>query len=92
MRVDYSMISRVLASTLGAYALAYAFAAACARLLPGDAADAAMIAALLSFALLTAFVPWIFSRRTACRAWGVVALAIPLAAVGFWPQLWSLVP
>lgn len=85
--ISWPMLSRIVAAILGGYAFTYAFTAALARLLPLNKADALITATLLSFAVYTGAVLWAFASRSATRAWAGLALGIPLAAIGFWPQL-----
>ncbi|OLS64652.1 DUF3649 domain-containing protein [Pseudomonas putida] len=84
------MLSRITAAILGGYAFTYAATAALARLLPLDKVDALISATLLSFALYTGAILWAFACRSATRAWAGLALGVPLAAIGFWPQLTGL--
>ncbi|WP_110970949.1 iron transporter [Pseudomonas huaxiensis] len=84
---SWPMLSRIVAAILGGYAFTYAFTAALARLLPLDKVDALISASLLSFAVYTAFILWAFACRSAARVWAGLALAVPLAVIGFWPQL-----
>lgn len=53
---------------LGGYAVAAAWAAALARLLPGAAADTALIATMLSFLVYTGAAVWSFAAPTTARA------------------------
>mgnify|MGYP003583084003 FL=1 len=84
------MLSRITAAILGGYAFTYAATAALARLLPLDKVHALISATLLSFALYTGAILWAFACRSATRAWAGLALGLPLAAIGFWPQLMGL--
>ncbi|WP_095158686.1 DUF3649 domain-containing protein [Pseudomonas sp. Irchel 3E13] len=84
---SWPMLSRIVAAILGGYAFTYAFTAALARLLPLDKVDALISASLLSFAVYTGVILWAFACRSAARAWAGLALAVPLAVIGFWPQL-----
>ena len=86
-RVRLEVCSRVLAATLGGYAFTYAFTAALARLLPLAPVDAVMVASLPSFLVYLAVVLWAFAARSAKRVWLGLLLALPLAAIGFGPQL-----
>lgn len=86
-RFSWAVLSRVAAAVLGGYAFTYAFTAALARLLPLDKVDAMISASLPSFAVYTAAMLWAFTCRTAWRAWAGLMLAVPLALIGFWPQL-----
>ncbi|CAD5106409.1 DUF3649 domain-containing protein [Zestomonas carbonaria] len=83
----WSVLSRTLAALLGGYLFTYAFTAALARLLPLDKVDAMVVATLLSFVLYTLVILWAFACRSAWRVWAGLALALPLGAIGFWPQL-----
>lgn len=82
----WPVISRICAALLGGYCFTYAFTAALARVLPLDKVDALVTASLLSFAVYTLAILWVFSCRSARKAWGGMALALPLALIGFWPQ------
>lgn len=53
---------------LGGYAVAATWAAGLARLLPGGAADTALIATMLSFLVYTAAAIWAFAARSTARA------------------------
>lgn len=82
----WSTISRIAAALLGGYLFTYAFTAALARLLPLDKVDALIIATLLSFLVYTLAILWVFTCRSARKAWAGMALALPLSVIGFWPQ------
>ncbi|GFM83122.1 iron transporter [Pseudomonas cichorii] len=84
---SWSTVSRIVAALPGGYVFTYAFTAALARLLPLDKVDALVVSTLLSFVVYTLVILWAFSCRSAWRAWGGLTLALPLAAIGFWPQL-----
>ncbi|GAB3463113.1 iron transporter [Azotobacter salinestris] len=76
---------RVTAAVFGGYVLTYATTAALARLLPLARFNAVMVATLLSFALYTGIVLWVFAAASMRRVWLGIALSLPLAAIGFWP-------
>ena len=80
------ILSRTSAALLGGYALAYAASACLARLLPLAPADAVIVATLPAFIFYTLAILWAFASRDALRAWAPLALAAPLALIGFWPQ------
>lgn len=80
------ILSRTLAAWVGGYAFTYAFTAALARLLPLDNVDALIVASLLSFVIYTFAILWAFAARHQGSAWMGAVLALPLAAIGFWPQ------
>ncbi len=81
------ILSRTLAAVIGGYAFTYAFTAALARLLPLDDVDSVIVAGLLSFVIYTFAILWAFAARHQWSAWMGAALALPLAVIGFWPQL-----
>lgn len=83
----WSVVSRILAAIFAGYAFSYAFTAALARLLPLPAQDAVIVATLPAFAIYTGAMLWAFAARSAWCAWLGAALALPLALIGFWPQL-----
>lgn len=81
------ILSRTLAALVGGYVFTYAFTAALARLLPLDNVDSMIVASLLSFVIYTFAILWAFAARQQWSAWMGAVLAVPLAAIGFWPQL-----
>ncbi|MEE1889082.1 iron transporter [Pseudomonas carassii] len=87
VNIAWPMLSRIVAAVLGGYAFTYAFTAALARLLPLQPADALIVATVLSFAVYTGAILWAFACRSATRGWAGLALGVPLALIGFWPQL-----
>ncbi|WP_252271053.1 DUF3649 domain-containing protein [Pseudomonas subflava] len=82
-----AVFSRAMAALLGGYAFTYAFTACLARLLPLDRVDSLLVASLPAFVVYALAVLWAFAARDAWRAWLGVPLALPLALIGFWPQL-----
>ena len=46
-----------------------------------------IVASLLSFVIYTFAILWAFAARHQWSAWMGAVLAVPLAAIGFWPQL-----
>lgn len=53
---------------VGGYAVAATWAAGLARLLPGGAADTALVATMLSFVVYTGAAIWSFAARSTARA------------------------
>lgn len=86
-RQSADALSRITAGLFGGYLFTYAFTAAFARSLPLERADAVVVATLFSFLVYTLAILWAFAARSAWRAWVGLALALPLMAIGFWPQL-----
>jgi len=85
-RLWLDLASRVGLAIFGGYAFTYAATAALARLLPLQRFDAAMLPSLLSFALYTAVVLWVFAAASLRKVVLGLALAVPLALIGFWPS------
>ncbi|MDH0144582.1 iron transporter [Aquipseudomonas alcaligenes] len=82
-----AVFARAMAAVFGGYAFTYAFTACLARLLPLERIDALLVASLPMFVVYTLAVLWAFAARDVWRAWLGLPLAIPLALIGFWPQL-----
>lgn len=83
-RYRANVAARVVAGTIGAYAVAALFAAALARLLPMPRAEAVIPATLLAFFVGPAVTIWAFLARGPWRAWaGVIALGAALAAIAW---------
>jgi len=72
---------------MGGYAFTYAFTAALARLLPVNPVDASTIASLLSFVVFLLFILWVFAAVSIRRVLLGLSMALPLAVIGFGPQL-----
>jgi len=83
----WPVISRVLAAIFGGYLFTYCLTAALARLLPLAKPDAVIAATLAAFAVYTLVILWAFGCRSAWRAWAILLPTLPLAVIGFWPQL-----
>ncbi|MGK9064509.1 iron transporter [Stutzerimonas chloritidismutans] len=78
---------RTALAIFGGYAFTYAFTAALARVLPIGPMDALTIASLLSFVVYLTFILWAFAAASLRRVLIGVCVSLPLAAIGFWPQL-----
>lgn len=71
--------SRSVAAIAGGYVLAALLTMLLSVSLPMARAEAVMTATLLSFAIYTCAVMWVFATRSALRAW--LGLAIPAAVI-----------
>lgn len=71
---------RVLAAVFGGYALANVVAVILSFLLPMSTSNAVMTSLLLSFAIYTAAVLWVFSVKSVHKAW--LGLAVPGVVLG----------
>ncbi len=80
-------MARTMLAILGGYAFTYAFTAALAQWLPMDPVDAITTASLLSFVVYLTFLLWAFAAVSLQRVLIGAGLTLPLAVVGFWPQL-----
>ncbi|MDE1174266.1 MAG: DUF3649 domain-containing protein [Parvibaculaceae bacterium] len=81
-RASWSIASRVLAAIFGGYALAFAFTAMLALLLPVSRPNAAVAACLFGFIPYLLAILWVFSVRSATRAWaGLFTVTLSCAAV-----------
>lgn len=81
------IVMRSALAILGGYAFTYALTAALARLLPLSPADALVVATLPTFLVYTVAILWAFAARDLWRVCCGALLALPLALIGFWPQL-----
>ena len=71
--------TRSVAAIVGGYVLAALVTMLLSVSLPMARSEAVMTATLLSFALYTCAVMWVFATRSALRAW--LGLAIPAAVI-----------
>jgi hypothetical protein len=79
-----AVLSRVLAATLGGYALASATAIFLAGLLPTGRAEAVLAGMQLSFIVFTGAAIWAFSPVALARVWkGLLLPAVLLAFLGW---------
>jgi hypothetical protein len=77
-----SVFSRVLAATVGAYLLANIVTAALTFLLPMATSMAYLVGVQSSFLVCSIAILWVFSARTARKAWlGLLVIGLPLALV-----------
>lgn len=81
-RYRANVAARVMAGTIGAYAVAALAAAALARALPMPRVEAIIPATLVAFLIGPAVTVWAFLARGPWRAWaGVLLLGAILAAI-----------
>ncbi|MFT4102560.1 MAG: iron transporter [Burkholderiaceae bacterium] len=77
-----AIASRALCALLGGYALASAFTAFFSLALPLHRSEAVLTASMLSFAVYTAAAIFVFSARSATRAWAWTLGPAALLAAG----------
>lgn len=85
--------SRSMAAIVGGYVLAALVTMLLSVSLPMARSEAVMTATLLSFAIYTCTVMWVFATRSALRAWlGLLIPAAVIAAILQWMDAlsWSL--
>ncbi len=81
-RYRWQIALRVLIAIPGGYALANITAILFSYLLPMPKSDAVMTGILLSFAIYTGAIMWVFAVRSAHKAWlGLVAPSLVLGAL-----------
>lgn len=80
----WSVASRVVAAALGGYALASAATVLLALLWPVPKAQGVLWATMLSFAVYTVAVIWVFCTRSATRVWIGMALGTAVCAGLAW--------
>ncbi|MDH4990671.1 DUF3649 domain-containing protein [Aquamicrobium lusatiense] len=85
VRYRLQVLSRVVAAAIGGYALASAIAVLLALIWPLPRAEAVLVSSMLSFIWYTVAVIWVFSTRSATRAWiGMVAPTLVIALICWW--------
>ncbi|MFA5610820.1 MAG: DUF3649 domain-containing protein [Alcaligenes sp.] len=78
-RYRLQVLSRIVAATVGGYALADAATVLLTLLWPLPRAQAVLAANMLSFVWYTIAVMWVFSTKSATRAW--LGMVLPTALI-----------
>lgn len=78
------VLARTVAAIGGGYVLTSIAIALLALALPLPRADAVSIATLLSFAVYTGVILWVFATTSAWRAWGGVLVASAVLGAILW--------
>lgn len=78
-RYRLQVLSRIVAATVGGYALAAAATVLLTVLWPLPRAQAVLAANMLSFVWYTIAVMWVFSTKSATHAW--VGMVLPTAII-----------
>ena len=82
------LFSRIVAAIVGGYLLASIATVLLSFILPASLPEAVLGATLLSFAIYTAAIIWVFAARSATRAWlGLLLPGAGLAVASFCLQL-----
>ncbi len=83
-KTHLAIIARVVAAILGGYILANLISMLLSYLLPVTQAQAVLISMLASYAIYAAVVMWVFSVKTATKAWaGLLVTSVLMAAMVF---------
>lgn len=83
------IVSLILAATIGGYSLSSAVMIFIAAILPLSRADAVITSALLSFAVYTAAIIWVFAVKNAQRAWiGMIGATVVIGGLGLLLTEW----
>ncbi len=75
---------RILTAAVGGYVLTSLVTMLLARTLPGNPLDTAMAATLMSFAIYTAAIVWVFAARTAMTAASSILGLTVLVGAAVW--------
>lgn len=79
-----ALLSRVVAAVIGGYLLASISTIFLSFILPASLPEAVLGATLVSFAIYTAAIVWVFAARNATRAWlGLLLPGVGLTALAF---------
>ncbi len=79
-RYRWQIALRVIAAIIGGYTLANIAAIFLSYLLPMPKSDTVMTGILVSFAIYTGAIMWVFAVRSAHKAW--LGLAVPSLVLG----------
>ncbi|MGX9462696.1 hypothetical protein ACWXWU_15905 [Shewanella sp. A14] len=71
----FALISRIMAAIIGGYILTNLLAILLSYLLPMPQSERVLTAMLVSFVIYTAVILWVFTTKTATKAW--IGIAIP---------------
>lgn len=86
--------SRVVAASLGGYALTYWATVSLAVMLPMRRAEAVLVASMLSFVVHIGAIVWAFAASTPTKAWlwllGLTAVLIGIATPALWTPMGDL--
>lgn len=84
-RYRWAVFSRVIAAAIGGYAFTWAAIVLAALVWPLPRAEAVGAATMLGFVIYAAVVMWVFTTRSAWRAWiGLTVWTAVFAALDWW--------
>lgn len=84
-RYRWAVLSRVIAASIGAYAVTWAAIVLVALIWPLPRAEAVGVATMLGFLIFAAVAMWVFTASSAWRAWiGIAGWTAVFAALDWW--------
>lgn len=85
-----SVLSRVIAASLGGYALINLANLALSIILPVPQYQGLLFAMMISFIFYTLVIIWVFAVRTATKAWfGLIIASAPFAVIDIIWLMWG---
>jgi predicted neutral ceramidase superfamily lipid hydrolase len=83
-KLGLPILSRSVAAIIGGYVLSNLLATLISYLLPMPTADSVLLSLLLSFLFYSIAIIWVFSVKTAGKAWLGLFIACAISAVGLY--------
>lgn len=81
-RMGLSVLSRTIAAIVGGYVFSNLLAVLTSYLLPMQTADSVLLSLQLSFLFYSIVIIWVFSTKTAGKAWLGLFIACAMSSVG----------
>lgn len=81
-QMGLSVLSRTIAAIVGGYVLSNLLAVLISYLLPMQTADSVLLSLQLSFLFYSIVIIWVFSTKTAGKAWLGLFIACAMSSVG----------
>ena len=84
LQAGLCVLSRVVAAIVGGYALSNILAIFISYMLPMPTADSVLLSLQLSFLFYSIAIIWVFSTKTASKAWLGILIACVIGSVGLY--------
>lgn len=81
-QMGLSLLSRTIAAIVGGYVFSNLLAVLTSYLLPMQTADSVLLSLQLSFLFYSIVIIWVFSTKTAGKAWLGLFIACAMSSVG----------
>lgn len=81
-QMGLSVLSRTIAAIIGGYVFSNLLAVLTSYLLPMQTADSVLLSLQLSFLFYSIVIIWVFSTKTAGKAWLGLFIACAMSSVG----------